>query len=59
MIDFEQIGLTLVVKHDVKAQNVKAHRVFIIINLDLFEDRVQVRLTTNHGLDDDVFNFVH
>lgn len=47
------------VKHYVKTKNLKAHRVFEIIDLNRFKNTVEVRLTANHCFHYDVFDLCH
>lgn len=58
VIDLDQPGLQFRVDHHVKAQDLKAERILVILRLTRFVDMSNLRLPGDQGLDDQLVYFV-
>ena len=59
VIHLKKIRLGLLVEHDIKAQNLEAHRILKVIQLALLESLRNDRLSANQGLHYYVFHLFH
>jgi len=59
VVYFKQVGLTLVVKHDVEAKDFEAHRVLKVVKLTGAHRVLNLWLPSNNRLHNDVLDALH